>query len=128
MNSLSIVFIQQDAIDVNINDIKGGIEVIFKGTIEDKNPAPYLTPLFNDIHTKVVESYTKLVELDVRDLTFLNSSGIRCFIQWVAQIPKTPKDKRYHLKIKISKHILWQENSFNLFKSIEPHHISIDKS
>jgi len=115
------------SVDVKVNDIRNGLEIIFRGTIEDKNPSPYLTPFFNDVHNKMIESFSKYVELDVRDLTFLNSSGIRCFIQWVTQIPKTLIDKRYHLKIKISKSLLWQESSFNLFKTIEPNFISVDK-
>ena len=127
MNSLNIVFKPQNNIEIKVNDIPEGIEILFKGTIQDINPALYLNSFFNEVHTKMIEKSLQFVELNLTKLSFLNSSGIRCFILWVTQIPKTPEIKRYHLKIKINKEFLWQENSFNLFKSIEPYFISIEK-
>lgn len=127
MNSLNIVFKPQDNVSAFVNDIAGGIEVVFSGVIQDKNPSYYLSSFFNEIHSKILEKSLKYIELNMINLTFLNSSGIRCFIQWVTQIPKTPNEKKYYLNIKISKNLQWQENSFNLFKSIDPHFISIEK-
>ena len=56
-----------------------GNTLFLKGEIDDVDPAGFLTPFF----TTAKQQMDQVVQLDFRDLEFLNSSGIKCIVSFV---------------------------------------------
>ena len=128
MDSFNINFkSSNDCIKIKLKDITDGVEIFFSGAIDDKNPEEYLSPFFNEVNTKMISTKFKNLDLDLKELTFLNSSGIKCFVQLVTQMMKIPLENRYHLKMKIDSNSQWQNTSFSLLKSVSKDFIIIEK-
>ncbi|HOV15243.1 MAG TPA: hypothetical protein PK771_13220 [Spirochaetota bacterium] len=117
----------KNCIKANFDNNSDGITISFSGAIDDKNPEDYLLPFFIKVHEKIVETNTKYLNLNLKELTFLNSSGIKCFVQLVSLMLKLPEDKRYNLKMKIDASSQWQNTSFSLLKTVNKEHIVIEK-
>jgi hypothetical protein len=87
---------------IDVPKIEGvGIELLsphtlkLKGTITKKEPGEELTGFFRSIHQDVLARRLPEFRVDVSELTFVNSSSIRLFIDWAVWIKSEPKDA-YH--------------------------------
>jgi len=73
MNKLSIESIKQDKVTIDTQDIADGVKIIVSGDIDMQDPSTLLDPLFDKVHNGVLSSGLKTVELDVTNLTFIQS-------------------------------------------------------
>jgi hypothetical protein len=100
-----------------------GIEIIgqdtvkLKGTITKKEPTQDLDGFFKALHSAAVSSRVDKVNVDVSELTFVNSSAIRLFVDWATRV-KNESSHRYKLHFLTSRHITWQKTSFTALKSL----------
>jgi len=88
------------------------------GTIAAQNPAALLAPCLRAIHAAALQDGCSEVQVDVRKLTFVNSSSIRLFIDWAIWIQALDEDKRYKLRFLTHPDITWQNTSFTALKTI----------
>ncbi|HPO50962.1 MAG TPA: hypothetical protein PLO89_11600 [Spirochaetota bacterium] len=116
-----------DCIKVRTEEIENGVELFFSGAIDDKNPEEYLSPFFSEINNRMINLNSARLDLNLKDLTFLNSSGIKCFVQLVTYMMKIPQEKRYRLTMKIDTYSQWQNTSFSLLKTVSKDYIVIEK-
>jgi hypothetical protein len=126
MNSLGIENLKWENLEVEIVDFKNTIKICFKGSIDMILPDAKLNPYFIRIHTAVVTNGFHTIYCDVRELDFINSSGIKCFLKWVMKISQLSSDKRYTMVIYISKEMDWQELSLGFIKRLAPDSVKIE--
>jgi hypothetical protein len=91
--------------------------VRLKGTITKKEPAADLDGFFKAIHRTAIADRATQVNVDVSELTFVNSSAIRLFVDWATWV-KNESTHRYKLRFLTSRHITWQKTSFTALKSL----------
>ena len=113
--------------NVEAKDTTNGIEIFFNGIIDEVNPGVYLIPMFDEIHNKVVSNKVKIVELNLKGLDFLNSSGIRALIQWISKTTKIQESERYNVIVKINKDILWQDSLASMLKSFDNQYLTVER-
>lgn len=94
-----------------LNEDDGGVLLKFVGTIDHLNPSEFLDPLFEKVHSQVLEKRVPKVEADFTELNFLNSSGIKSLLKWIMRQLDLGEDKRYPIKIVYSRKITWQQTS-----------------
>jgi hypothetical protein len=99
MSNLSFDRLSYDKFTIEIlgNTIK------FSGCIDLQDPEPVVTPFFNKIHEQIVKQEIKEVNLDFKELNFLNSSGIKTITKWIMKITILPDTKKYKMKLKIGR-------------------------
>ena len=85
--------------------------VKLKGTITKKEPAQDLEAFLRAVHNEATTRRTPEVVVDVSELTFVNSSAIRLFVDWATWL-KNEKGHRYKLRFRTSSRITWQKTSF----------------
>ncbi len=90
-----------------------GDTVVFKGSIDCSTPGAFLNPFFNELNTKLIEAEMKSVKVDITQLSFLNSSGIKEFVNWVMGLSKVSPDKQYTIEIITNPDQIWQESSIS---------------
>ena len=66
------------------------------------------------------------VRVDVRGLSFCNSSAIRLFIEWL--IWAKGADAPYTLVFAIDERVSWQKTSFRALKSVGGQHMRVEVS
>ena len=98
-------------------EVVGPDTVKLKGTITKKEPAQDLDAFFKAVHRDAVSSKAEQVSVDVSELTFVNSSAIRLFVDWATWV-KNENVHRYKLRFLTSRHITWQKTSFTALKSL----------
>lgn len=90
------LFIQDDIIVM-----KGDMYISQEAILE-------LAGFLKEAHKLALETDRKTVVLDVRDLVFLNSSGLREILQWINMVSALPPEKSYKVKFILDKHKSWQ--------------------
>ena len=88
-----------------------GHVVTFSGDIDCLEPGKFMAPFLNNVHDFILKKKLKEVKVDITELNFLNSSGIKEFADLILNLERLPDDQKYILKFLCSKDILWQEQS-----------------
>lgn len=125
MNKLSIETIKQDKVTIEVQDISDGIKVVVSGDIDMQDPSTLLDPFFDKIHNGAISSGIKTVELDVTNLTFLNSSGIKAIAKWIMKLATVEANKKYLIKIIQNKAVAWQATSLQTLTFLVPGSVNV---
>lgn len=125
-NKLGIDPIEQEKIKITINDAGSGVEVHFIGDIDMEDPSVILDPLFEKVHTGVVNNKLGEVIANFKELNFLNSSGIKAVAKWIMKLAMLPADKKYNIRIQHNKAITWQVTSLPTLTFLVPGAVKIE--
>jgi hypothetical protein len=126
MNGLGIEEIKQGKVGIEVSDIASGVAVTIVGEIDMQDPSVILDPLFDKIHKGAMAAGLKLVNFDLRQLNFLNSSGIKAIAKWVMNLASAPADKKYVIKILQNKGISWQTTSLPTLTFLVPGAVQLE--
>jgi hypothetical protein len=84
-----------------------------------------LMPHIRELHERIVANGSSLFEIDVRGLRFVNSSGIRVFIDWLGLIQRGAQG--YVLRVVLDPALTWQRLTFAALESIARGGVVIDQ-
>ncbi len=93
------------------------MRVVMSGAVEMRDPGDALNPYWNAIDEQVRERSIKRVELDVRDLNFMNSSGILTLVRWITKLKNAPA---YQLVLEYDRNVTWQRTSIPTLAKLAP--------
>ncbi|MGM0532393.1 MAG: slr1659 superfamily regulator [Bacteroidota bacterium] len=99
--------------DAKLNYDKSQNTIVIEGSMRLANLSEY--EVVSDFLNKVVEQANNSLKIDLKNLQFLNSSGITTFSMFILSCKKQGKPK---LKIFGSNEISWQEKSLRNFKKL----------
>lgn len=125
-NKLGIDPIEQEKIKISVNDAGAGVEVHFVGDIDMEDPSVILDPLFEKVHSGVVQNKITEVIANFKELNFLNSSGIKAVAKWIMKLAMLPPDKKYNIRIQHNKAITWQVTSLPTLTFLVPGAVKIE--
>lgn len=94
------------------------LHVAMSGAVEMRDPGDVLNPYWTLIDEEARRRNLKLVELDVRDLNFMNSSGILTLVRWITRC-KTQHDG-YKLVLQYDRNVTWQRASIPTLAKLAP--------
>jgi hypothetical protein len=100
-----------------------GPTVAFVGTITVQKPQAELGRFLGDVHAAVVSSRSNQLTVDVTRLTFINSSAVSVFIEWVRRIQAAPPEEAYKLCFLTNPKVTWHHTTFSTLRLIAPSHI-----
>jgi hypothetical protein len=126
MNSLGIEQIKQGKVTIEVSDIPSGLAITIVGDIDMQDPSVVLDPLFDKVHKGAMASGLKVVNFDLKQLSFLNSSGIKGIAKWIMNLASAPADKRYVIKILQNKSVPWQVTSLPTLTFLVPGAVQIE--
>ena len=95
------------------------------GMIAIPDPSAVLGVFFAAMHQAVSSDGTREVTVDVRQLTFVNSSAIRLFVDWATWV-KSQEPDSYVIRFRTDRRITWQRTSFSVLQSLAPNAIIVD--
>ncbi len=124
-NTLGIQDLNTEEISISIENSSDSVVLKFIGRIDLQNPHIVLTPFFNDIHENVIKQGIKSVKCDIRDLHFINSSGIKCLILWILKIPNLQHKDQYNITFVIDNNVSWQKSSISFLTALIPDRIFV---
>ena len=98
----------------------GVMRIKMSGTVEMRDPGDLLTPYWNKIDEKALERSLRRVEVDLRDLSFMNSSGILTLVRWITRAKAHAPDKAYQLVLQYDRNVTWQRTSIPTLAKLAP--------
>lgn len=90
------------------------------GNITSPNPNDFIDPFLSNMHKQIIDRGVKEITMDVTQLSFLNSAGIRCLVDWILLLEELPEDQQYTVNIIYSSKHLWQESSMSTLVYLNP--------
>lgn len=112
-------------IEIRVKNTAGVPVIKFVGSIDMEYPNKLLDPYFAALHENIIENGVDKVTLDLTELTFLNSSGIKCFVLWVMKLQGLGVDKGYKIEFLLTDDSPWQKDSIKFLLFLEPDLLSI---
>jgi hypothetical protein len=97
--------------------------VTMRGTIAIPDPGLALGGCIRALHAAALEDGLPDLHVDVRQLTFVNSSAIRLFVDWASWVSQA---NAYKLRFCTDRRITWQRTSFAVLQSLGGKAISVE--
>ena len=99
--------------------------VVMRGTIAIPDPGLLLGGCFRRMHEAALADGLSELSVDVRQLTFVNSSAIRLFVDWSSWV-SAARPNGYVLRFRTDRRITWQRTSFAVLQSLGGKAIVLD--
>lgn len=97
----------------------GVLRIAMSGVVEMRDPGVVLNPYWNALDDEVRRRGISRVELDLRDLNFMNSSGILTLVRWVTRA-KGHTDGVYRIQLQYDRNVTWQRTSIPTLAKLAP--------
>jgi hypothetical protein len=101
------------------------VGLVLSGSITTQSPDKLLGRFFRAVHERSLAERIEELCIDVRALTFVNSSAIRLFIDWAIWVSQT-RGPSYRLRFIRSSQITWQRTSFPPLAQLAGKHLVIE--
>jgi hypothetical protein len=95
----------------------GVMRVVMSGAVEMRDPGDVLNPFWNSVDEDARARSLKQVELDVRDVSFMNSSGILTLVRWITKLKSAAA---YQLVLQYDRNVTWQRTSIPTLAKLAP--------
>jgi hypothetical protein len=92
--------------------------VAMSGAVEMRDPGDVLNPYWTLIDEEALRHNLKTIELDVRDLNFMNSSGILTLVRWITRCKS--RMNGYRLVLRYDHNVTWQRASIPTLAKLAP--------
>lgn len=96
------------------------LRVKMTGAVEMRDPGELLNPYWTGLDTAAREKQVKRVEVDLRDVSFMNSSGILTLVRWITKAKTHAPDKAYTLVLQYDRNVTWQRTSIPTLAKLAP--------
>jgi hypothetical protein len=96
------------------------LRVKMNGAVEMRDPGELLTPYWNGLDDAARARNFKRVELDLRDVNFMNSSGILTLVRWITRAKTHAPDQAYMLVLQYDRNVTWQRTSIPTLAKLAP--------
>jgi hypothetical protein len=98
-----------------------GAELRLRGAVRTQGAQVALERQLTRIHGHILDSSFSSFVVDVRELTFVNSSAIRLFVNWIALAERS----RYKLVFLTERSVTWHRLSFSVLQALAPQIVEI---
>lgn len=114
---------EKAAIDqVSFEDVKLSMEnniVFLAGNIIQMNPEKYMNKFFQQVHSFILSTKLKNIDVNITNLKFLNSAGIKVIIDWIIRVTELPEIQKYTITFLCNPNSFWQETSISTLAIID---------
>jgi hypothetical protein len=106
----SVPGIQLEELRVTASVRGAAARLVLAGTA-DTRAAEALGEMLKKLHTRCTEAGVLEVEVDLRDLEFMNSSSFKAFVSWITAVRELDRGKQYKLTFQSDNGKHWQRRS-----------------
>lgn len=96
------------------------LRVKMTGAVEMRDPGELLNPYWTGLDEAARAKNLKRVEVDLRDVNFMNSSGILTLVRWITKAKTHAPDDAYTLVLQYDRNVTWQRTSIPTLAKLAP--------
>jgi hypothetical protein len=93
------------------------MRLTMSGAVEMRDPGEMLNPFWTRIDLEARNRGLQSVEVDLRDLNFMNSSGILTLVRWITKLKVS---NAYRLVFQYDRNVTWQRSSIPTLAKLAP--------
>lgn len=93
------------------------MRLTMSGAVEMRDPGEMLNPFWTRIDLEARNRHLQSVEVDLRDLNFMNSSGILTLVRWITKLKVS---NAYRLVFQYDRNVTWQRSSIPTLAKLAP--------
>jgi len=95
------------------------IQINFTGDVDSRDPGQFLNPLFDNLHTWLMENKHPSVTVNFKNLKFMNSSGLKALARWIMK-QTIKSEHKYTIVLIQDKNVTWQVTSLPTLTYLVP--------
>jgi anti-anti-sigma factor len=122
MNTMSTVREQEFTAEATLRD---GVLVVTLSGNADLNVKAQLDRFLAGVHAEAELRGVTDVEVDVRNLEFMNSSCLKCLVGWISRIQEEPPARQYRISFQSSPALFWQRRSLHALSCLASELVSV---
>lgn len=97
-----------------------GETVFIAGEIDQLSPRDFMAGFLEIVHSMALSEGLAEVKVDVTELSFLNSSGIKEFLSWILRRNRIPPEKKYKINFLFDPAVAWQPITLPRLRDLDP--------
>ena len=105
--------------------LREGVLVLTLNGNADLNVKTRLDHFLAAVHAEVQRRAVGDVEVDVRELEFMNSSCLKCLVGWISRIQDEPPARQYRVSFRSSPSLFWQRRSLHALSCLAADLVSV---
>jgi hypothetical protein len=118
---MSIKLGQKLAVESLELELTDATHLKLRGTLSTPTALAEVKKYLQDLHAQAVAQRLAEFQVDVQELSFVNSSAIRGFVDWISRAAHAG----YRLTFTTNPAITWHRLSFSVLKSLAPETVQI---
>jgi len=126
MNTFNIEPQHFENADASIENDKDGLCLILSGDIDMRDTSIEFLPYLLKVHNTLVQNKIRKIRLNLVELTFMNSNGIKSMINWIMKLTELPENIQYRIHISANTDIAWQDSTLPVLRKLFPDFIIIE--
>src|SRR6266545_3016133 len=119
MTRLSVPSVTKDSFSIIATENDGEVSIKLSGN-GDIEATPVLTAYLRQLHWDLCRLQVRAVTFDFRELYFMNSVCLKCFVSWINQVIKMDSADRYYVRFMGSSQLRWQQRSLEALQCFAP--------
>lgn len=100
-----------------------GDTVFLAGEIDQLSPRDFMAGFLEVVHNMALSESLAEVKVDVTQLVFLNSAGIKEFLSWILRRNRLPPEKKYQINFIFDPGVTWQPVTLPRLRDLDPNRI-----
>jgi len=126
MNKYNIEPESFDNARISLRDENDELSLVIEGDIDMRDTSINFLPYLLTVHDTLIKNKVKSIKLNLLNLTFMNSNGIKSLINWIMKMTELPEAERYKINISANTEIAWQESTLPVLQKLFPDYIIIE--
>lgn len=118
MKPLKVLVTDDVKISAALSD--GVIKVTMSGNVEMRDPRTVIDPYWVDIDAEAAKLGITKIEVDLRSVGFMNSSGILTFVRWLTRLKERAEGPRCSVLFRYDTNVTWQRTNLPVLAKLAP--------
>jgi len=128
MNTFNIEQLHFENADASLENDKDGLTLVISGDIDMRDTSVEFLPYLLKVHDALILNKIKEIRLNLLNLTFMNSNGIKSVINWIMKSSELPEENQYKIRIIPNTDIAWQDSTLPVLRKLFPDFIIIEQA
>lgn len=124
MTEIAMQPLSAEGISITPHIASDALRVKMSGAVEMRDPGDLLNPYWTNVDEQIRSRGIKRVEVDLRDVNFMNSSGILTLVRWITKAKTHSTDSAYQLVLQYDRNVTWQRTSVPTLAKLAPKVVS----
>ncbi len=126
MNDFSCPPLRAGGISIECTVADGAVCLAVAGSA-DADTSAALASFLDGLHQELCRVHAPRVELDVRELAFINSSSLKAIVAWIGRITKLEHEAQYGATFVVHPELRWQSRTLDAIRLFAPSIVTIEK-